>query len=522
MRKSSSLLLLGLLCAGSAMSQQVQQSPLATVKNGREEAGNNRIVTTGIRSPVLPSNHALIISVSGYPHSALPGVKEDRDTATELARRFGVADENIVYLSEKEVTREGLQRALDRLEQQVLPGDNLYIYYSGHGARFFNKSKQECSESLVMQNEQLLTNDEFSDMIKPLSVKADKTVVMLDSCHSGGMAEHATTRGLDAALHGPRPKFDALVSSAECSNPVNLRSFSASERPGSHGRGIEFGTTDNNLVILAAARKNEVAWDTSKGGAMTYSFMQCVKGGAVDEDHSGSVSMQELLDCVQDRLSKLQDQGTLQHLELTGNGGLIPGFEQDSPSPEPPGPQPQVDALAALNDLYARRDDRWAVTVTPSQASLKIGSDTVDLRITSDRDGYVYIFYLGTGPDSFYLLFPNQLDAQNRISAGETLKLPAPSWSVNALGPAGTDHILVMVTETPRDLGHYALPEAYVSLSGPFGKIGTTPRAAGQLTQVASLSSGWKKAKCRDLGIRAKSECSNTFGAALVDIEERE
>jgi Caspase domain/Domain of unknown function (DUF4384) len=522
MRKSSSVLLLGLLCAGCAMSQQVQQSPLAAVKNGREEAGNNRIVTTGIRSPVLPSNHALIISVSGYPHSALPGVKVDRDTATELARRFGVADENIVYLSEKEVTREGLQRALDRLEQKLIPGDNLYIYYSGHGARLFNKSTGECAESLVMQNEQLLTNDEFADMIKPLSAKSDKTVIMLDSCHSGGVAEQAAgTRGLDAALHGPRPKFDSLVSSAQCSNPVNLRPSFAEKPVGQ--RGIEFGTTDNNLVILAAARKNEVAWDTSKGGAMTYTFMQCVKGDAVDEDHSGSVSMQELLDCVQDHLGKQQDEGTLQHLELTGNAGLVPGFEDDGPSPTPPEPRPpQVDALAALHDLYARRDDRWAVKVTPSQSALKIGTDALDLRITSARDGYVYIFYLGTGPDSFYLLFPNQLDAQNRISAGETLKLPAPSWTVNALGPAGTDHVLVLVTETPRDLGHYALPQEYVSLSGPFGKIGSSARAAGQLTQVASLSSGWQKPKCRDLGIRARSECSNTFGADLIDIEERE
>jgi hypothetical protein len=370
-----------------------------------------------------------------------------------------------------------------------------------------------------MQNEQLLTNDEFADMIKPLSAKADKTVVMLDSCHSGGVAEQAATRGLDAILHGPRPKFDAAASSAQCSNPKNLRAFS-DKPPGE--RGIEFGTTDNNLVILAAAHKDEVAWDTSKGGAMTYTFMQCVKGGAVDENHSGSVSMQELLDCVQDRLSKQEDQGTLQHLELTGNVDLVPGFEEDPPSPQP-GPQPQVDALAALNDLYAQRDDRWAVTVTPSQPSLKINADTLDLSITSARDGYVYIFYLGTGPDSFYLLFPNQLDGQNRISAGETLKLPAPSWAVEALGPPGKDHVLVIVTETPRDLGHYALPAEYVSLSGPFGKIGTTARAAGQLTQVATLSGSWKKPKCRDLGIRAKNnECSNTFGAAMTDIEERQ
>jgi hypothetical protein len=60
-------------------------------------------------------------------------------------------------------------------------------------------------------------------------------------------------------------------------------------------------TTDNNLVILAAARNNEVAWDTSKGGALTYNFGQCLDGSAADSDHSGSISMRELAACVQAR-----------------------------------------------------------------------------------------------------------------------------------------------------------------------------------------------------------------------------
>jgi len=486
--------------------------------------GNRGIKTTGIRSPLLPSNHALIVSVSGYRRSPLPGVKADRSTATELAKRFGVADENIVYLSEKEVTREGLQRALDAMDKQIFPGDNLFIYYSGHGARLFNKATQQCAETLVMQNEQLVTNEEFSDMIKPLSAKADKTVVMLDSCHSGGVAERAVTRDLKSILES-RPKYDALVSSAECSNPANLRATGT--------RGIELDVPENNLIVLAAARKDEVAWDTSKGGAMTYTFLQCVKGGAVDSDRSGEVSMQELVVCVQDRLAKQQDQGTLQHLELIGNGALIPGFEDDAPvtdqpgpAPAPPGPQPiQTDALATLMDIYARRDGGWQVNVTSSRPSIKIASDNLDLQITSDRDGYVYIFYLGTGPGSFYLLYPNQLDAGNRINAGETLRLPAPSWTVNALGPAGTDHLLVMVTQTPRDLGDYSLPEQYISLNGPFGRIGSTPTAAGRLNQVATLSSALKNPECRigkerDLG--AARRCSNSFGAAMIDVEERQ
>ena len=535
MRTPLGLALLALLAWPPAYSQ-VEQSPLATVKNGRTAGNNDRIVTTGIRSPPLASNHALIISVEGYPRAPLPGVAKDRASATELAQRFGVPRENITYLSEKEVTREGLQRALDRLERQIQPGDKLYIYFSGHGARFLNKSTGQCTESLVMQNRALVTNDEFSDMVKPLSAKADKTVVMLDACHAGGVAELAAARGLEAATSRPRAKFDPVSSTASCANAVNLRTFSGT-------RGIEFDTTDNNLVILAAARKNEVAWDTDQGGAMTYSFLQCVKGEAVDNDHSGSVSMQELTDCVQGRLDSQEDRGQLQHLTLTGNADLVPGFTEDTtpgpgpapspdpgpkppvpPPPLPPSPAPEINTLAALNDIYTQRDDRWGVAARLGKPTLHIGTDVLDFSITSQRDGFVYIFYLGTQPNSFYLLFPNQLDARNGIKAGEELRLPRPDWSVNALGPAGTDHLLIMVTENPRDLGDYSLPKEYVSLNGPFGMFQVTPATAAHINEAATLAKSFRSPEClstdhRDLGVAR--HCANSFGAVVVSVEER-
>ena len=522
-------LMLAILICVNAFSQ-VEHSSLSTARNGRTAGNNDRIVTTGIRSPPSPSNHALIISVSAYPRHPLPGVLKDRAIATQLAERFGVPPENIAYLSEQDVTREGLQHSIDKLDQKIMPGDKLYIYFSGHGARFMNKATGQCTESLVMQDLHVVTNDEFADMVKPLSAKADKTVVMLDACHAGGVAEAAGSRDLFSALHKSRAKFDAEVSSAACANPVNLRAFS-------NARGIEFETTDNNLVILAAARKNEVAWDTDDGGAMTYSVLQCVNGDAKDKDASGSISMQELTDCVQAHLDRDEELQVRQHLTLTGNGGLVPGFSlttvpptpipQPTP-PSPPTPQPTpaaaVNTLAALHDIYSQRDDRWGVAAIASKPVLKIRQDFLDLTVTSQRDGFVYIFYMGSRPDSFYLLFPNQLDEQNAIKANEAVTLPRRAWTVNALGPAGTDHILVMVAETPRDLGDYSLPEDYVSRSGPFGKIAATAQAVARINQIATLSRAFKNPECqrtadRDLAIARR--CSNAFGAAMVSVDEQ-
>jgi Caspase domain/Domain of unknown function (DUF4384) len=482
----------------------------------------------GVQAPLLPSNHALIITVSEYQRSPLPGVLTDRKLATDLATRFGVPPQNIVQLSEQEVTREGLKQAFAAMSESIMPGDKLYVYFSGHGARSLNKATGQCTESIVMQDMHVVTNAEFAGMIKPLSAKADKTVVILDSCHSGGVANAANSRALSSPVAAQRPKFSAEASSPQCALAVNLGSFSMN-------RGLDLNTTDHNLVILAAARNNEVAWDTSKGGALTYNFSQCLGGTAADTDHSGSLSMQELTDCVQARLEKTQEDSALQHATLVGNARLVPAFSDSTPTAAPAAPPAPIvsaaagpaapapiDTLAALNDIYNQRDDRWGVEAKLGQPTLKIGSN-LNVSVRSQRAGFVYLFYQGSQPDSFYLLFPNQLDSANAVAANQELALPRSDWSVTALGPPGTDHLMVMVTETARDFSALALPADYVSQAGPFEKIQRTPQAVARIAQIATLSAATSKSACqntasRDLGVARV--CSNVFGASMVSVEE--
>jgi hypothetical protein len=490
--------------------------------------------TAGLHAPLLPSNHALIITVSEYQRSPLPGVVNDRKLANELAQRFGVPRQNIVELSEREVTREGLKEALAGMNQVILPGDKLYVYFSGHGARFFSKATGQCTESIVMQDMHVVTNTEFANMLKPLSAKTDKTIVMLDSCHSGGIAHAASAR--DLALGTPlRAKFLQEASSPQCALAVNDRGFSET-------RGVDLATTDNNLVILAASRNNEIAWDTSRGGALTYNFGQCLDGGATDADHSGSLSMRELTECVQSRLDKTQAESARQHATLAGNTALVPAFVEGASgaassgagipgagsaptASTPAATAATADPSATLNDIYSQRDDRWQVQANLSQPTLRIGTNLA-MSIRSQRDGFVYMFYQGTQPGSFYLLFPNQLDSNNAIAADQALKLPREGWNVTALGPRGTDHVMVMVTATPRDFSAMSLPAEYVSMSGPFEKIRPTVQAAAHIGQIATLSAAAGKAACRtaadkrDLGVAR--ECSNVFGASMASVEETE
>jgi hypothetical protein len=142
----------------------------------------------------------------------------------------------------------------------------------------------------------------------------------------------------------------------------------------------------------------------------------------------------------------------------------------------------------------------------------------------SQRDGFVYLFFQGTQPGSFYLLFPNQLDSNNAIAANQELQLPRQDWNVTALGPRGTDHLLVMVTETARDFSVLALPADYVSQAGPFEKIQNSAAAVQHISQIATLSAAASKDACKSIGARrdlgVARQCSNAFGASMLSVEE--
>ncbi|MFM8517118.1 MAG: caspase family protein [Nevskiaceae bacterium] len=126
--------------------------------------------------------------------------------------------------------------------------------------------------------------------------------------------------------------------------------------------------------------------------------------------------------------------------------------------------QAPVSAVASVQNLYDQRDPRRTLAVTVPRKSLRIGQDPFELTITSKHDGYVYIVLLGSDQTSFYLLFPNGFDGSNKIKANAPMRLPRPNWGVMAGGPPGTDHVLVLVTDNPRELSvlssNAANPEA--------------------------------------------------------------
>jgi hypothetical protein len=183
-------------------------------------------------------------------------------------------------------------------------------------------------------------------------------------------------------------------------------------------------------------------------------------------------------------------------------------------------PPASSDAGAALSAIDRQRDPARSVSVTMRKPVLRVGRDGLDFSVTSSHDGYLYLIMLGSDNKSLYLLFPNDLDQDNVIKAGAALKLPRRKWEILAQGPSGTDKMLAVVVESPRDLKTLGNKKA-----GPF--LATLTDADGQanLQWLLGTSTGPASNACRDRQQTAKADveqkCSGTFGSALVDIVEK-
>jgi hypothetical protein len=119
--------------------------------------------------------------------------------------------------------------------------------------------------------------------------------------------------------------------------------------------------------------------------------------------------------------------------------------------PEPEKPAEQLLAsTATLQDIYAMRNGRLKLEVD-APAQLTIAKDALQFSVRSNTAGYLYAVMLGSDGRSFYLLLPNKLDGDNRIRANTTYRFPRPGWAIKAGGPEGVNHLLFVVSQSPRD-----------------------------------------------------------------------
>ncbi len=523
-------------------------SSLSQLESGRSGQGN-QMSTTGIRSLPKASRHALIITISDYAApgiSDLKGVKFDADSARKMALAMSIPDANIQFLKDSEATRQGMLEAFQDLANRVRPGDRVFVYFSGHGTRWVDAAfdPNSCTEGLLSHEGEILSNREISQTLKPIGQAADKLMVFYDACHSGGIiAEPTRTRSVRLAQTTLTPKFAGSVSPELCAQPTNMKTRSLS---GELGRG---GARKDNVVFVAASRPSEVSFDDPQtGGLATQAFRDCLLGEASDLDKSGAVSVAEITLCAQKKLdSKLSGQPDIlgQKMIIGGNASFIPTFAdppvqavslsekpvaEDPPvimasappdlEPAPPESQPgQLKPADLLEEIFKQRDAKRDLKLVADPQKMRIKKDRLGLTITPSHDGYLYIALAGSDAKSLYLLFPNELDGNNSVKAGQTIQLPSKGWRIRASGPAGVNTVIALVADSPRDLSGLK-GEA----TGPFVKTLFSKEGNSQLQAIFNNSGNADQTICQEGGktrnLTIEKDCSDSFSAALVRIEE--
>lgn len=179
------------------------------------------------------------------------------------------------------------------------------------------------------------------------------------------------------------------------------------------------------------------------------------------------------------------------------------------PAAPPPPALPPYTPAGEFARIEAMADPSIGVKVEVPLARAVVDRDRLRFVVTSNRDGYLYVF--AVDPANQYLqLFPNELDRDNRIDAGRRMVLPRAAWPMQAGEPIGENHFVAIVSLAPRDFSALDLTHDSV-----FAGLSSSAQAVAAAQRTLSASPFAGVPSC---GSSAPS-CPVAYGAATFKID---
>ncbi len=150
-------------------------------------------------STAQAAKQALLIGISDYSASGLPnlpGAKNDVERMAEVLRkRFGFsgAQDSITTLLDAQATHRGIAQAFATLREKSHPGDQVFVYYSGHGSQTPDLNGDEPSKAEENDRYDVL-DDQIRDWLGQIGQETGEMVIFVsDSCHSGSVSRGEVT-----------------------------------------------------------------------------------------------------------------------------------------------------------------------------------------------------------------------------------------------------------------------------------------------------------------------------------------
>lgn len=386
---------------------------------------------------------ALLIGINDYQgtESDLQGTSADvRNVAEALIGTFGWDPNNVYTVLDDKATAENIVAVIKvLLIDSTRPGDQVFLYYSGHGTQIPDQSGDEQDqkdEVIVSADLKAIPDDLFDEALRLIEDR--RVTVIFDSCFSG-----TATRDLEAPLAGSRLwQADSSRGLSRAKAPPPDLSNGGLTRPGPR-RNVWSAVSDQEVAL-------EDASAAPPRGVFTSRFIEGVAQRRADASGDGRVTHGELLDYVRresDRYCSSKPGCRSLTPQLEGADGVmrmdvVTGDKVEDPAPPA--------ATAA---------DRVRVSIEPA-ANVRLG-DRIRFRIDSTMSGHLLLLDFGAS-GNLTQLFPNsfsdQMGLADRIAAGTPIVIPDQGYGfeIEASPPTGQGHLFAVVTDQPLGLEEIA------------------------------------------------------------------
>lgn len=413
------------------------------------------LVGVGLCAHALASDHVLIMTISEYPNlgAPLPGAAFDAKNALALAAKLGypTSGANVRLLKESSLSGDGIQRAVTTVASSVAQGDRLFLYFSGHGSSY--PAQEGCAEALVPYDASLdsVSYVRTSDIIRALDGARDKlseAFIFFDACHAGGLREVVVGASRSTAARGTidapmlRTKSVPGRGGEQCLAVANKSSM-ASYSKDSKSRGLA-NSVKRNFTFVAAARENEEALDSERGGLATTAMLECANKGVANTSGTGVVSMDELRACAQqvidNSVPSISKTHRPHHIEVHGNTAKMIASVTAIPMGGQSVSMNDGDRVtAAFDQVAANSNPNLGFSASLTDNSVPVGSK-VSLSYRSSVPGYLSVLYVGSDRTHIMPLLDSRLVGSSSYEV---------VGATTITGPIGLNQMLVLLTREP-------------------------------------------------------------------------
>ncbi len=239
---------------------------LATTGSGSSNSGN--FISRASGSSTGAQTYGIFVGISDYSQlrETNPGWGDlsytDEDAIVvrdSLIEHAGMNPANAITLIDRQATSTNIIEAFNTIAAQADEDDTFVFFYSGHGGQelrsggFTSTDADGYDETLAL-SDRTVTDDEINELFNTINAKS--SVIILDSCYSGGFAKDIVSR------------------------PGRMGLFSS----------------DEDVPSLVASK-------FQAGGYLSYFFADAVNGGNADLDGDNAINAMEISQYIHERYS---------------------------------------------------------------------------------------------------------------------------------------------------------------------------------------------------------------------------